>query len=235
MQTYSIALCDDDESARRELSELCRDILAELNIENSITAFDSAERLREALNGTRFDLLILDIQMKGMTGMELARELRRNNDRVSVIFISACDEYLREGYEVQPVHFLLKPVDRDALAGALRLDWRLNHSPRAISLCIGGRSIGLVLSDVDYIESLNHRIIVHTASGSAEYYSSLSKLEKQLPSGNFARCHNSFLVNLDRVREIRRTEIMLKNGALLPVGRTYYKSFQSAFITFING
>lgn len=235
MHIYSIAVCDDDEQTRRELSEMCESALAELNIENRIEAFDSAERLRAKMSDSRFDLLILDIQMKGMTGMELARELRKNNDRVSVIFVSACDEYLREGYGVQPVHFLLKPVDRAALSNALLIDWRLNHTPKAVSLSIGGKNVNLILSDVIYMESLNHRVIIHTSGGSAEYYSSLSKLEKQLPAGAFARCHNSFLINLDNVREIRRTEISLKNGASLPVGRTYYKSFQSAFITFING
>ncbi len=234
MQNYSIAICDDDAMTRRELLGQCRDILTELNIPNEITLYTSASKLDSAINDRKFDLLILDIQMDGMTGMDLAHRLRKNNDRISIIFISSCDEYLREGYEVQPLHFLLKPIERQALKNVLLLDWRLNHAPKTMSLRIGGKNVSLVICDVYYIESLNHHIAIHRQAGTTEYYSSLSELEKQLPSGVFARCHNSYLVNLEQVRDIRRNELILKNGAVLPIGRSYYKNFQSAFITFIN-
>ena len=68
----------------------------------------------------------------------------------------------------------------------------------------------------------------------AATYLSLTEFEKQLPKGHFSRCHNSFLVNLSRVKEIGRTDLTLRNGDMLPVGRTYYKAFQSAFIRYIN-
>ena len=168
-----------------------------------------------------FELLILDIQMEGMTGMELARSLRDKGNRVSIIFVTACEDYLSEGYGVQPIHFLLKPVRREALASAIHTDLKLNYIPKTVVV-------------IRYIESYNHSIVIHQSTDNSTYYFSLSDFEKQLPMGQFARCHNSYLVNLDEVREIGRTELSLQSGETLPMGRTYYKAFQSAFVRYIN-
>ena len=132
MGVYRLAVCEDDEAILTQLHAYCHEILTEDNIEHRIEDFHSARELEQALlaEDKPFDLLLLDIRMEGMTGMELARSLRQRGDRVSVIFVSGYDEYLPQGYSVQPIHFLLKPVSREALAEALRTDWKLNHRPR---------------------------------------------------------------------------------------------------------
>lgn len=236
MSVYRLAICEDDGTIREKLSSLCHDILQEDGIEHEITAFSSAEELEKLLlaETAPFDLLLLDIQMEGMTGMELAKSLRRRGDRVSILFVTGCEDYLPEGYDVQPIHFLLKPVSREALAGALRTDWRLNHRPKTAVLRIGGKTVSLPLAEIRYIESYNHNIVIHQASGNRSYLLSLSEAEKQLPPGQFCRCHNSYLVNMEYVEEISRKELSLRGGIRLPIGRAYYKSLQSAFIRFMN-
>lgn len=117
-----------------------------------------------------------------------------------------------------------------------------HFSALVISLCfIGGYlpSRVLVLIICRFcsasLSCLDISVIIHQSSGNSNtYYLSLTKFEKQLPKGHFSRCHNSFLVNLSRVKEIGRTDLTLRNGDMLPVGRTYYKAFQSAFIRYIN-
>ena len=174
--------------------------------------------------------------MEGMNGLELAQNLRKKGDRVSILFVTGCENYALDGYSVQPVHFLLKPVKREVLAGALRTDWELNHKPKAVVLRDNGKSVRLLLSEIVYMESFNHNILVHLQSGETRSFSiSLSLMERQLPSGQFCRCHNSYLVNLDEVEEIGRTEISLRDGSSVPMGRTYYKSFQSSFVRYMNG
>lgn len=208
MDAYRIAICDDDDIIRENLCSLCSDILTNDSVEYRLEPFCSACELEKRLNaeGCPFDLLILDIQMDGMTGMELARSLREKGKRVSIIFVTACEDYLSDGYGVQPIHFLLKPVHREALASAIHTDLKLNYIPKTVVVHIGNKLVHLSLSD----------------------------FEKQLPMGQFARCHNSYLVNLDEVREIGRTEISLQSGETLPMGRSYYKAFQSAFVRYIN-
>ena len=237
MGIYRLAICEDDDSIRKELCSLCHEILIDKEIEHEIQDFSSAIDLEKKLiaESHPFDLLLLDIQMEGMTGMELARTLRKRGDRVSVIFVSGCEDYLVEGYEVQPVHFLLKPIRRDALENALRVDWELNHKSKSILLRVGSKNVSILLNQICYIESYNHDIIVHLEKNEEKTFSfSLSRLENQLPSDQFCRCHNSYLVNLAYVEEITRSSLTLRGGSKIPIGRTYYKTLQQAFIQYMN-
>ena len=217
MNTYRIAVCDDDPVMREQLHSFCRELLDGESIPYAITAFPSAAELEKRMNSDvekPFNLLILDIQMNGMTGLELARSLRSKDDRI---------------------HFLLKPICREALANAIRTDLKLNYLPKAVTLSIGNKILHFSVSEIRYVESYNHNIIIHQSSGNSNtYYLSLTEFEKQLPKGHFSRCHNNFLGNLRRVPESGRTDLTLRNGDMLTVGRTYYKAFQSAFIRYIN-
>lgn len=234
---YRLAICEDDPVMRDALDKLCREILAEMDLEYEIAAFSSAEELDAAVHSENVDpfaLLLLDIQLDGMSGMELARELRRRDDWVGVVFITNCEDYLREGYAVQPIQYLLKPVSREALAKAIQTDWKRNHRSKTILLRAGGKVTRLPAADVRYLESLNHSVILHLRDGERTFSLSLTETERLLPPGLFVRCHNSFLVNLEHIEAISRTEIALRDGTRVPVGRRYYKDFQSAFIQYIN-
>lgn len=236
MSIYRLAICEDDDAIRAQLHSLCQEILTENSVEHSIMDFASAQKLNDVLTveSNPFDLLLLDIQMEGLTGMELAQSLRQRGDRVSILFVTGCEDYLPEGYSVQPIHFLLKPVSREALAAALHTDWQLNHRPKTAVLRIGSKMVSLPLADIRYIESYNHNIIVHQTEGDRTYFLSLTDFEKQMPRDQFCRCHNSYLVNMAFVEEIGRTELSLRGGIQLPIGRAYYKDLQSAFIRYMN-
>lgn len=236
MSIYRLAICEDDDAIRAQLHSLCQEILTENSVEHSIMDFASAQKLNDVLTveSNPFDLLLLDIQMEGLTGMELAQSLRQRGDRVSILFVTGCEDYLPEGYSVQPIHFLLKPVSREALAAALHTDWQLNHRPKTAVLRIGSKMVSLPLADIRYIESYNHNIIVHQTEGDRTYFLSLTDFEKQMPRDQFCRCHNSYLVNMAFVEEIGRTELSLRGGVQLPIGRAYYKDLQSAFIRYMN-
>ena len=236
MDTYKLAVCEDDEMIQKELCGLCGGILDEEGISHEITVFSSAGELETALSekGMEYDLLLLDIIMPGMTGMEFAQALRQRRDRTSIIFVTGNEEYLLEGYSVQPIQFLLKPVSREALAGAIRTDLELNHRPKFLTLRIGSRTVNLTLADVEYIESLNHSITIHEGGAERSYFYSLCEIERALPAEQFCRCHNSYIVNLDCVDSISRTAVDLRGGQRLPVGRTYYKRLQSSFIRYMN-
>lgn len=115
-----------------EPKNMCNEILAEDGIENEINIFSSAKDLNGLLwsKSNPFDLLILNIRMEGISGMELAQAIRKRGDRVSIIFITASEEYILEGYSVQPIQFLMKPIRLEALRDAIRTDLNLNHKPK---------------------------------------------------------------------------------------------------------
>ena len=95
MNSYRLAICEDDPLVRDEMCALCRDILTEEQIEHEVTLFSSAEELEKILAESEhpFDLLLLDIQMEGMNGLELAQNLRKKGDRVSILFVTGCENY----------------------------------------------------------------------------------------------------------------------------------------------
>ena len=237
MHTYRLAVCEDEEVIREELCRLCGEILSDARITHKIMSFSDAEELERLLEsrGQIFDVLIMDIELGNKSGMELAKELRSKKDRVSIIFLTGYEKYLKDGYSVQPVHFLLKPVKKQELAEALLTDWEMNHRPKAVLLQKGSRNLSLPLASVFWAEtSGNHNVRIILRDRDEEFPISLSELEALFPSGQFARCHNSYLVSLAHVREFKRATLYMDNGSELPVGRKYYKKIQEAFVSYIN-
>lgn len=237
MASYRIAICDDDPILRERNFMLCREILTEHEITYAITEFSSAEELEEKLEAEEdyFDLLLLDIEMKELSGMDLARRLRARRNRISIIFVSGYEEYLPVGYEVQPIHFLIKPVERRQLEEALMADWEMNHRQQTVVLQKGSRILSLSLPETLYIETgESHNVRIIRKDGEIQFPASLTYLTEVLPDNWFARCHNSYLVNLEHVREVEKRELYLDDGSVIPIGRKYYKEFQSALIGYLN-
>lgn len=232
---YRVALCEDEACQLQELHAMCEDILKHMDVEHEIHPFASADELEAAFkNGMQFDLVCLDILMTGQTGMELATELRKWDDKTSILFITCSTDYLLEGYAVRPIQYLLKPVKQDELQKAIQTDLRLNHQPRTISLKIKGKTSILLLAEIRYVESQNHGCIFFTDSGAQFFQINLTEIEALLPSRQFARCHNSFMVSMAQIQTVNSREIRLLDGSSLPIGRRYAKEFQSRFVRYLN-
>lgn len=237
MNKYRLAVCDDDPVLLSELSGMCASILEQKKMEYEITQFSSAAQLGDVLKikADAFDILLLDIQMKGKTGMQLAKTLRENGNRVSIIFVTGSEDYLLEGYSVQPVNYLLKPVSEDALKKALETDLQLSRRANYIFLKMGGKSVSLLADKIMYIESFNHSVTVCFPDDTVSYPLSLAAVQGELSSDpRFYRCYKSFIVNMDYVREISRSGVLIGNGVQIPVGRSFLSAFQLAFVKYLN-
>ncbi len=232
---YKVAICDDENTIMDDICSLCADVLNLKEIDYSISPFENAEALEEALDtGESFDLIILDVNLTGKSGLDLATELRKRNDMTSIIFISSHEGYLRYGYSIQPIHFLIKPVDFNMLYNAISADLRINHSTSQILLNFKNKSYTINTSDIIYIEIIGHSLFIHTEEGKTTFRQTMAEIEQMLPGEFFCRCHNSYIVNLRYIDEFSRTEITLNNGTVLPIGRRYCDSFQKKFIRYMN-
>lgn len=232
---YRLAICEDDPHIKKNLCELCEEILSEMEVEHQSEVFSTVGELEDALiKQEPFHLLLLDIVVGEMNGIEFARELRKKENRISIIFITSHEEYLRDGYSVQPVQFLIKPVKKEALREAIMTDRKQNHCTKAVILQSGTAVRALILADIYYVESCNHVVKVYMEKETGKFKMSLSEMERRLPSRAFCRCHNSYLVNMACVREITRTCVVLNDGTEVPVGRRYYKEVQHRFVEYLN-
>lgn len=232
---YRVALCEDEPDLLDGLCRQCREILARLEPEHEIELFSSSEDLESALaDGSRFDLLCLDILMAGKTGMELALDLRKRDEQTSILFITSSTDFLLEGYGARPIQYLLKPLKREELEKALQTDLRLNHRPRTVTLRVRGKTTVLPLSDIWYVESRNHGCMFRLGKEEQSFQLTLAQAEKLLPGTQFCRCHNSFLVNLAQIKEVTSREVLLSGEERLTIGRRYAEQFRTAFVRYLN-
>ena len=233
MASYRIAVCEDDPVIQEQIAETCRTILGTWGAEAEIDLFPSADRLRAEAETDAVDLFLLDIQMDGMSGLELARWLYDQGIRDRVIFISGNPEYALAGYDAHPLHYLLKPVSRERLEEALGLAWE-RRRPRTVLFQRGGKTLSFPVVDICYLESRDHGVVIHLRDGVQVLPISLADAERMMSAGQFRRCHKSFLVNLAWVKKVSRTDLLLRDGQRIPVSRTFYAPFQSALAHYLN-
>lgn len=233
---YRIAVCDDEPVFLRAHEKMADEILLEADIRHQITAFPSAGALREALAAqpAAFDILLLDILLEAENGLELARLLRKGGSDISILFVTSSPDFSLEGYDVYPVHYLLKPLQKAKLAEVLIKDCSRNRRQKTIVFPIKGGRSGIALDAILYIEILNRQVIVH-ADGRRllTLCPTLLSAGKLVPAGQFIQCHKSYLVNLKNIKDITKTSVSLCNGEDIPVGRAFYQELLSAFVEYI--
>lgn len=236
MSAYRVALCEDEAAERHQIVELSRDIFAANGLEAEIVPFSSADELRQELDEKRtaFDLYLLDIEMKvGVSGLELARQLYGLGVRDRIVFITGNPEYAIQSYEVEPLHYLLKPVDRERMETALRRALR-KHGAQTVLFQRGGKAVSIPLREIRYLESRNHGVVIHLGDSEQAFAMPLTEAERLLPAGAFCRCHKSYLVHLAWVERASHSGVLLKDDKRLPMSRTFYSDFQNAIVRQLN-
>lgn len=224
----TIAICDDDSSQVKAL----RKLLTEWNSQTVIKEYSSAEQFLFSYPDNQCDLLLLDIEMGDMNGMELAKALRAKGDMLPIVFITGFSEYMGDGYDVEALHYLLKPVDRDKLF--MTLD-RYSHNRRPRNRIILPYCEGSVITsskNIIYLEAFGKKTQVALNSGKKITCSiGLSAVFEKLGDG-FVSCHRSYVVNLGYISSVSKNEITMDSGEKIPVSRRLYDSVNRAFIDY---
>lgn len=226
-----IAICDDESLQIKYLQELIDAWSKNRDETVRVQAFESAEAFLFAYAEDKdIDILLLDIQMKDMDGIELAKEIRKDNERLQIIFITGFSDYIAEGYDVSALHYLIKPVNEQKLMEVLdKAVARLNTSKRTILLKTGGVSMRISADDIYYAEAFSHYVTLHTKDGQENFNMRLSDMEKLLGEG-FFRCHRSYIVGMKHVRRVTRYAMVLDTGREIPLSRALYDDANQAFI-----
>lgn len=236
-----IAICDDEVSQTKYLSSLVKKWA-----ENSgsvtdghaaVEVFRSAEAFLFAWSGDKtYDVLLLDIQMPGKNGMELARTIRQSDEDLAIIFITGFSDYIEDGYEVSALHYLLKPVNEEKLLSCLdKANRRMKTEPPTLLVECGSETLRICQDEIVALEAFAHTVMITTIHQSFEVSTGIGELEKMLDQRLFVRVHRSYLVGLRFIQKIGRTELTLDNGAIIPVSRRLYKDINRAFINFYRG
>ena len=233
---YKVALCEDEQVFSDAQEKACRAVLDKLNIEHQIDLYASGEDFLAAFaqRQKRYDLILLDIIMGGMSGMELARKIRESDRDAVIIFITSSREYALEGYDVNALHYLIKPVDESALERLIRAAYTYNLQDSFFVFKTGGLNQRAAVKDIVSLETVGRKVEVSLTDGTLRYSGKLTELLEELPQGRFIRCHQAFAVNIGNIREITRFEVIAQNGTKIPISRAYLKDVQKAFLSNIQ-
>lgn len=244
----SVSVCDDDPSQIKYLCGLLNDWAADKPFGLSVSAYDSAEAFLFDYSDHPCELLLLDIEMKRLNGMELAKRLRAEGDLLPIVFITGFSEYLAEGYEVEALHYLLKPVDRSKLYAVLDRYLKRHSGKSAGVLLTGeGQTRHVPPEGIVFLEARGHRTELHLNDGAVfESDKSIGEWRRLLCTASaeskakngrladFLPTHRSYLVNLRYVRSIGKTECVLDSGESVPLSRRLWREVNERFIRFYS-
>ena len=227
-----IAICDDEQSQLDYLCALVGSWSRESGHLSDVMTFPSAEAfLFEYSESKAFDILLLDIEMKEMDGIELARRVRSDNGTVQIIFITGFYDFIAEGYEVSALHYLMKPVSKEKLCSVLsRAVEKLGKAEGRLTVSFDRQTEYIPFPDIFYLEAQMNYTVVHTKHGDIKTKTPLSDMAKQLDDG-FFRCQRSFAINLAQVQKIRSDSVLLKNGVAVPISRGMSEAIGKAIIS----
>ena len=231
-----IAICDDEELFIENTIHLINSILADVGM-CSITACSSGEELLEKHYKEKFDIIFLDIEMSGISGMDTARKIRSNDTKVIIVFLTNYTEFAFEGYEVDAYRYLVKSQPYYILENQFRSvfdEYSQNH--RCFVIKTRNDIICIRLNDICFFEVLNKKITVHTTVRSYEYVGKLSEIEEQLQNDDsFIRTHKSYIVNVAQIDIIRNYDIIMKNSEQALMSRSLKKSVVDKYISYMTG
>ena len=228
---YKLAVCDDDAQQREHLQEIVT-IWSEKNrhLVDLKKYADSKSFLFDYSEERDFDILLLDIEMPGINGIELAKTVRKDNATVQIIFVTGYYDYFSDGFDVSALHYLIKPVNERKLFPVLdKAADNLSYRQRSVLISTADADIKVSLADIIYVESENVHIIVHTVNGNYRTRISLAKFSEQLDD-TFVKVHRSFVVGLKYIKKITRTEITMLSGDIVPISRGMYDEVHSAIV-----
>lgn len=232
---YNIAIIDDELIQREYLFTILNSWKSsnELNIK----MFNNAETfLFDYEENKDYDILLLDIEMEKLNGIELAKKIRRDNEKVQIIFVTGFTDYISYGYDVSALHYLIKPVSTDKLHHVLNKAINiLSKKEQNIIIKVDGQNIIIKLNDITYIESLGHYININTIK-KEEFVikNGINNFMKEL-NENFVIPHRSYIVNLKYVKIITKNSIILDNDKEIPISKNNFEQLNKAFIKYYKG
>ena len=234
-----VAVVDDEEAARELYGALTRDWARACGVEAEVVTFASAEQLLFSLGDAPCDVALLDIEMPGLDGMALARELRARGERTQIVFVTGIIDHALDGYDVDAVSYLLKPVRAEKLEAALdRARDRVGREEPVLVVESAGEASRVPLTRVCFLEARGHDTLVTLADGTRLVSTrGIAQLEAELSrmSGLFLKTHRSYLVNLPHVRRITRREVETDTGDVLPIARGRWEELNRAWLAWCRG
>ena len=228
-----IAICDDEKIVKERIISL----IEKQHEDGQIDGITSGEELLAA--GKHFDMIFLDIQMEGMSGIETARAIREYDRKAVIVFVTAMKEYVFEAFDVAAFHYLLKPIEEkkftEVFESAVEEIQERKSTQDTPTLFIRTKTRNLTLkhSEIIFIENRAKKVEIHTTKDVIEVYAVMNELESELGS-SFYRCHRGYLVNMAHIAEYSNDMIDMSNGERVYLAKEKYPEFVKEYMRYLR-
>lgn len=231
----NIAVCDDNPVFLKEIVSLIDKVYTD---EHTIISFSNAQALLshiEDYSENCIDIIVTDIEMPGINGLSMAKALKPLYPRLQFIFITNYTDYIQDVFSVDPVYYILKPVDPQKLLEALEMAVAEIDAgnKNAINITSKKKVLRIRYDEIKYVESYMRTILVHEIRRNTEILMKLDDFQKQLPSF-FIRTHKSYLVNMNMVRSISNNRIELFSGEIVPVAKAKFPEIKKTILHYLG-
>ena len=230
-----IAIVEDNSNDLACLKDCLQEYEQEQNASFSLFSFSNPLDFLEAYRPD-FDLVFLDIELPLLNGIETARRLRALDSVVALVFITNMEQYAVNGYEVDALDFVVKPINYYRFSSMMRKALRIiaRKEEKEVVIYSSGNISRIRISHIYYVEVRDHLLIYHTDQGRMESWGKLSEVESDLAEDGFARCSTSYLVNLRHVASVEGNNVSVA-GTKLPVSQRRRKPFLACVTRYLSG
>ena len=230
-----LAIVDDDKRMSDQIQEFLQRFREEQKIEVTEDVYDDPVRFVSAYSN-QYDMILHDVEMPGMNGIETAKEIRKKDDQVLIMFLTVMAQFALQGYEVEAIDYVIKPIGYQDFAMKMRkaLRYLSRDLERKIVLETQEGTVQIKLSEIYYIEIVDHYLCYYTDSKVYKTRGIMREQKAILQKYNFYNCSRSYLVNLRHVRAIHGNVVVVDRFEL-PLSRKQKKDFVQAFARYVGG
>lgn len=242
MRKFKIAICDDEIYYIDRLYSYLEECKNIINIDMKIDTYNSGEDLLKSIDNIHYHMIFLDIEMKGMTGICAARKINEINDKTQIVFATSHKEFAIDAFDIYALGYLLKPISFEKLkeillTGLERINLaNLKNQLEEAYIVITEDYVDKKISqnNIIYIEKKRNKCMIKTDDSTYYCYDSLKKIYGQLNKDVFIYTHQGFIVNINNIKEISASEIIIKNGKNLPMSRKHKGEVKERFFKSLN-
>lgn len=233
--TLNIAVIDD---VREDLQKIKADLLSiyrKQNTEIQIHLFTSADQFFRTYTPGSFQLIVLDIYMDGMNGMDAARKIRESGDNCNLIFITDSDSYAVQSYDVQASYYILKPYSATRLAEILSaVQAKEARQSRYIEVISDRIPVRIPLRSILYADTYKNAVQLHTDAGLIRSYITFHELEERIADiPCFLSCYRGCIVNMDRILKSTEDGFLLDNMQSIPIRKRGSNHIKKAYLEYL--
>lgn len=229
-----LAMCDDDLKSLEMLKKMIFEIYpGQEGLQ--ISEYTNGEQLLLQFQPGKYDVIILDIEMNGINGLEAAEKIRNMDKKVILVFLTSHQEFAASGYEVNAFRYLLKQQPQPVYQRQLQAIFREYHQTHlSLPVSVSDTIYNICINDILYFEIFKRKLIIHTIKNQYQIIGKLSDFEKDGRLLDFIKPHRSYYLNLAYIDRIESADLFMKNGDRIPLSRNLKKNVTEQFISYLS-